>query len=49
MDVREEVVIHDANRHGAPVVASARWYRRSGTEAESAKVVIRCCATSSGV
>jgi hypothetical protein len=40
------VVIHDPNRHGAPVVW---WTRASGTTAATAKVRIRCYAPGGGV
>jgi hypothetical protein len=46
MDVPDDVVIHDPNRHGAPVVW---WARASGTDAASAKVRIRCYAPGGGV
>jgi hypothetical protein len=46
MDVPDDVVIHDPNRHGAPVVW---WTRASGTEAATAKVRIRCYVPGSGV
>jgi hypothetical protein len=46
MDVPDDVVIHDPNRHGAPVVW---WDRASGTDQASAKVRIRCYAPGSGL
>jgi hypothetical protein len=45
MDVPDDVVIHNPNRHGAPVVW---WYRASGTDPASAKVRIRCYAPGGG-
>lgn len=45
MDVPDDVVIHNPNRYGAPVVW---WYRASGTDPTSAKVRIRCYAPGGG-
>jgi hypothetical protein len=46
MDVPDDVVIHDPNRRGAPVVW---WYRGSSRDPENPTVGIRCYAPGSGV
>lgn len=45
MEVPEAAVIHDANRHGAPVV----WWSWQGGYGDQAKVFIRCFAPGGGV
>jgi hypothetical protein len=46
MDVPDDVVIHDPNRRGAPVVW---WFRGSSTDPTHPAVGIRCYAPGSGV
>jgi hypothetical protein len=46
VEVPEDVVIKDPNRHGAPVVW---WAWETGTTLETAKVRIRCYAPGAGI